>query len=121
MRKQKKFLAPLTILMGIIVIAAAGTWVIPAGKYSTLSYKDRQFIVESTDSTFVLPFTQAVTDSLHINISLKAFENGDISKPISIPGSYHRLKKNPQGIVSILQAPIKGIYETIDIILFVLL
>ncbi|HUQ67111.1 MAG TPA: hypothetical protein VM101_13200 [Flavitalea sp.] len=121
MPKQYKFLAPLTILMGIIVLVAAATWVVPAGIYSTLSYKDKQFIIVSPDSASVLPFSKTITDSLHISIPLKAFENGDISKPVSIPGSYHRLKKNPQGIVSILQAPIKGIYETIDIILFVLL
>jgi len=121
MPKQRKFLTPLTILMCIIVLAAGATWIIPAGKYNTLSYKDGHFIIETPDSAIVVPFTKAVTDSLHIQIPLKAFEDGEISKPISIPDSYHRLKKNPQGIISILKAPIKGIYETIDIILFVLL
>ena len=121
MSKQHKFLAPLTILMGIIVLAAAATWMIPAGKYNTLSYKDGRFIIQTPDSTILAPFTNATTDSLNIQIPLKAFETGEISKPISIPGSYHRLNKNPQGIISILKAPIKGIYETIDIILFVLL
>jgi len=121
MPKQHTFLAPLTILMGIIVLAAITTWLVPAGKYSTLSYKDGRFIIETPDSTISVPFTEAVTDSLNIQIPLKAFENGEISKPISIPGSFQRLNKNPQGIISILKAPIKGIYETIDIILFVLL
>jgi uncharacterized ion transporter superfamily protein YfcC len=121
MPKQQKFLTPLTILMCIIVLAAGATWIIPAGKYNTLSYKDGHFIIETPDSAIVVPFTKAVTDSLHIQIPLKAFEDGEISKPISIPDSYHRLKKNQQGIISILKAPIKGIYETIDIILFVLL
>lgn len=121
MPKQHKFLAPLTILMGIIVLAAIATWLVPAGKYSTLSYNDGRFIIETPDSTIAAPFTKAVTDSLNIQIPLKAFENGEISKPISIPGSFRRLSKNPQGIISILKAPIKGIYETIDIILFVLL
>ena len=121
MAKQRKFLTPLTILMVIIVFAAAATWLVPAGKYNTLSYKDGHFIIETADSIISAPFTKAVADSLHIQIPLKTFESGTISKPVSIPGSYHRLPKNPQGIISILQAPIKGIYETIDIILFVLL
>jgi uncharacterized ion transporter superfamily protein YfcC len=121
MPKQHKFLAPLTILMGIIVIAAVATYIVPAGKYNTLSYKDGHFIIQTPDSAIFAPFTQSTADSLNIRIPLKAFENAEISKPISIPGSYRRLKKNPQGIISILQAPIKGIYETIDIILFVLL
>jgi uncharacterized ion transporter superfamily protein YfcC len=121
MAKQRRFLTPLTILMVIIVFAAAATWLVPAGKYNTLSYKDGHFIIETADSIITAPFTKAVADSLHIQIPLKTFESGAISKPVSIPGSYHRLPKNPQGIISILQAPIKGIYETIDIILFVLL
>ncbi|RYZ18087.1 MAG: YfcC family protein, partial [Chitinophagaceae bacterium] len=33
----------------------------------------------------------------------------------------HRLSARPQGPVAVLQAPIKGIYESIDIILFILL
>ena len=121
MPKHRQFLAPLTILMGIIVLAAAATWLVPAGKYNTLSYKDGRFIIDTYDSVITVPFTKATADSLGIQIPLIAFENGDISKPISIPGTYHQLKKNPQGIISILKAPIKGIYETIDIILFVLL
>lgn len=121
MQKQRTFLSPLTILMTIIVIAAAATWIVPAGKYNTLSYKDGHFIITTPDTTIIAPFTKATTDSLHIQIPLTTFESGGISKPISIPGSYHRLPRNPQGIISILEAPIKGIYETIDIILFVLL
>lgn len=121
MPKQRTFLTPLTILMAIIVITAAATWLVPAGKYNTLSYKDGHFIIETADSTIVAPFTQAVTDSLHIQVPLKTFESGGISKPVSIPGTFHKLPKNPQGIIDIIQAPIKGIYETIDIILFVLL
>ena len=121
MPKQRTFLTPLTILMVIIVIAAIATWLVPAGKYNTLAYKDGHFVIETPDSSFIAPFSKATTDSLHIQIPLRTFESGEISKPISIPGSYHRLPKNPQGIISILQAPIKGIYETIDIILFVLL
>ena len=121
MPKQRTFLTPLTILMAIIVLAAAATWLVPAGKYNTLVYKDGQFIIQTPDSTITAPFKKETADSLAIQIPLKAFETGEISKPISIPGSYHRLPKKPQGIISILQAPIKGIYETIDIILFVLL
>jgi uncharacterized ion transporter superfamily protein YfcC len=121
MPKQRTFATPLTILMAIIVIAAAATWVVPAGKYNTLTYQNGHFVIATPDSTYVAPFNKATADSLHIQIPLKTFESGEISKPISIPGSYQRLPKNPQGIISILQAPIKGIYETVDIILFVLL
>ncbi len=67
-----------------------------------------------------MPFTQETADSLGIRISLESFSNGDI-KPVSIPGTYHRLEKNPQSIINILQAPLKGIDDTMDIILFLLM
>src|SRR5688500_6277696 len=121
MPKQHKFLAPLTILMGIIILAAVATWLIPAGKYNTLSYKDGHFVIHTPDTTILAPFTKATTDSLLIQIPLTSFESGEISKPISISVSFQKLDKDPQGIISILKAPIKGIYETIVIILFVLL
>src|SRR6185437_1466177 len=58
--------------------------------------------------------------SLHILIKADKFKNGDIRKPVSVPGTYHRLPENHQGIINIIEAPIKGIYDTIDIILFIL-
>lgn len=119
---KRTFPAPLTVLMIVIVIAAIATWLLPAGKYNTLSYKDgNSFIIETTDGEVQAPFTQKTIDSLGIRISLKSFEKGDIRKPVSIPGSYHRLEKNQQSFINILQAPLKGIYETIDIILFLLM
>jgi uncharacterized ion transporter superfamily protein YfcC len=57
---------------------------------------------------------------LQIKIALKSFASGAIRKPVSIPGSYQSLEKNGQGIIKILQAPLKGIYDSIDIILFIL-
>jgi len=68
-----------------------------------------------------LPFTQKTLDSLGIQIPLKNFEEGAIKKPVSVPGTYKTQASNPQGLLAILQAPIKGIYESIDIILFVLM
>ena len=38
-----------------------------------------------------------------------------------MPDTYHKSAQNPQGILEILQAPIKGIIDTIDIVLFILL
>jgi uncharacterized ion transporter superfamily protein YfcC len=68
-----------------------------------------------------LPLTQKTLDSLGINIPVEKFIDGDIRKPISVPGSYTVQKRNGQGLIKILQAPIKGIYDSIDIILFVLI
>ncbi|MXV15274.1 YfcC family protein [Hufsiella ginkgonis] len=116
----KKIPQPLTILVLIIVVAAALTWILPAGRYSTLTYRDKSFTVTSPSGEKALPFTQQTLDSLHILVKLTSFGNGDIRKPVSIPGTYQKLPGNRQGIVNIVEAPLKGIYDTIDIILFVL-
>ena len=60
-------------------------------------------------------------DSLGINITLQKFVDGDIRKPVSVPGTFTKQKRNGQGFISVLQAPIKGIYDSIDIILFMLI
>lgn len=42
------------------------------------------------------------------------------SKPQPIPGTYHRVEQNPQGLWEIFNAPIKGFYDAVDIALFVI-
>lgn len=122
MALKRKLPSPITILMIVIVAAALATWVIPAGEYNKLSYQEGSGFKLSTgkgDTTLAL--TQQTVDSLHIKISLEKFKSGAIRKPVSVPGTYHSMKKNGQGFLEILQAPLKGIMETIDIILFILI
>ncbi|WP_462254764.1 YfcC family protein [Ferruginibacter sp.] len=123
MAKLKKVPSPIPILMVVIIIAAVATWLVPAGRYNTLSANDdKSFAVLSAKGeTTTLPFTQKTLDSLQIKIALKSFATGAIRKPVSIPGSYQSLEKNEQGFIKILQAPLKGIYDSIDIILFILI
>jgi uncharacterized ion transporter superfamily protein YfcC len=122
MAKLKKVPSPVTILMVVIIIAAIATWLVPAGSYNTLSAnEDKSFTISAAKGeTTTLPFTQKILDSLQIKIALKSFATGGIRKPVSIPGSYQTLENNGQGIIKILQAPLKGIYDSIDIILFIL-
>ncbi|RYY35610.1 MAG: YfcC family protein [Sphingobacteriaceae bacterium] len=121
MAKLKKLPSPITILVIVILIAAAATWLLPAGEYDKLSYNGSdKFVVQSTSGERTLPFTQHTLDSLRIRIPLQKFSNGDIRKPVAIPGDYHTVASNKQGLVEVIQAPIKGLYDTIDIILFVL-
>ena len=120
MAKKRTIPSPITILMIVIIIASIATWLVPAGQYSTLSYKDDSFIITSPKGDTALPFTQRTLDSLQIHISPEKFKAGAIRKPVSVPGTYHHLERNGQGLVKILQAPLKGIYDTIDIILFIL-
>jgi uncharacterized ion transporter superfamily protein YfcC len=107
--------------MIVVVIAAISTWLLPAGQYSKLSVNNGQSFVLTTPSGDVnLPFTQKTLDSLTILIPVQKFIDGDIRKPVSVPGTFQRQERNPQGFLNILQAPIKGIYDSIDIILFIL-
>ncbi len=122
MSSFKKLPSPITILMIVIVIAAIATWLIPAGKYSTLSYKEGEnnFTYTAKEGGHAVPFTQRTLDSLKILIKLEKFMDGSIRKPVSIPGTYQNLPAHRQGPVDVITAPIKGVYDTIDIILFIL-
>ncbi|WP_169749172.1 YfcC family protein [Flavihumibacter petaseus] len=113
-------LSPLTILMIVVVIAAIGTWVIPAGQYSKLSVNGNNFVLTGAGSEVQLPYTQHTLDSLGMHIALEKFTNGDLRKPVSVPGTFQQTANTPQGFIQVLQAPVKGIHESIDIILFIL-
>jgi uncharacterized ion transporter superfamily protein YfcC len=44
MAGKRKLFSPITILMIVIIIAAIATWLVPAGRYDTLSYNEKSFI-----------------------------------------------------------------------------
>jgi uncharacterized ion transporter superfamily protein YfcC len=122
MPEKKKALSPITVLMIIAVLAAIATWLMPAGRYDKLSNKENDhFILTTEKARLDLPFSQKTLDSLHILIALEKFRTGSIQKPVSVPGSYHRVPQNREGPLGVLQAPIKGMYEAVDIFLFILL
>ena len=122
MSTKKGLPTPITILMMVIVLAAISTWLLPAGQYNKLSAdNNKSFIVTTPSGPVKLPFTQKTLDSLSIKIPLQKFINGDIRKPLSVPGSYQKMEKAPQGFLKILQAPVKGIVDSVDIALFILI
>jgi uncharacterized ion transporter superfamily protein YfcC len=121
MANKKKLYSPITILMIVIIIAAIATWLVPAGRYNTLSYNESKFILNYDTSQVVLPFTKRTLDSLQIQIAPDKFASGSIRKPVAVPGTFHRIKKNSQGFIEVLQAPLLGIIDSIDIILFLLI
>ncbi len=121
MSNNRSFPGPIPILMGVIIIAAISTWLLPAGQYNKLAVTGSSFSMSGDSSEVKLPLTQKTLDSLGIHIQVEKFIAGEIRKPISVPGTYTKHKRNGQGFLHILQAPIKGIYDSIDIILFVLI
>jgi len=94
---------------------------VPAGRYNTLSFQNNQFQINSDTTQISLPFTQRILDSLHVSIAPEKFATGSIRKPIAIPGTFHRLKSKTQGPIDVLEAPVLGILDSIDIILFLLI
>jgi uncharacterized ion transporter superfamily protein YfcC len=121
MSNKKSLPSPLTILMIVIILATICTWLLPAGQYAKLEANGKSFVMTSESGNTTLPLTQKTLDSLGILIQLQKFIDGDIRKPVSVPGTFKELEKNPQGFIKILQAPVKGIYDSIDVILFVLI
>lgn len=122
-KKYLAFPSPYTILMLVIILAAMATWLLPSGNYNTLKYDSdaKEFVIKSEGSSENVPATQEILTGLGIKIKLDKFVSGDIYKPIAIPDTYLKKESNPQGLWSIIQAPIKGIYDANDVILFVLI
>ena len=121
MANKRSFPGPIPILMLVIILAAIATWLLPAGQYNKLAVSGKTFSMTTDSSESALPLTQKTLDSLGINITIEKFIDGDIKKPISVPGTFYKQKRNQQGFINVLQAPIKGIIDSVDIILFVLI
>lgn len=123
MIQSLRFPTPYTVILIVIILSTLATWLIPAGRYDVLLYNEaqKQFIITSATGETALPAEEATLDRLGIPVALEKFTAGKIKKPVSIPGSYHPVDAEPLGVSDILFAPIKGTYEAIDIILFVLI
>lgn len=115
--------SPYTVIALVIVLAAVATWLLPAGAYRQLTYsaEAEHFVVSGKGEPQTLPATQETLTELGIRIPLEKFTGGSIYKPIAVPDTYESLPAQPQGPVEIAQAPVKGIYEAMDVILFVLI
>lgn len=123
MLSKLQFPTPYTVLMLVIIFAALLTWFLPAGNYDTLSYdsEENTFVISSIEGKEEVAASQEALNELGVMISLEKFEQGKIIKPISIPGTYKKVEEKPQDFFDIVFAPIKGMYETVDIIIFVLM
>ncbi|SFW21654.1 YfcC family protein [Cellulophaga fucicola] len=121
--KKIKFPSAQTILLVIAAAVAILTYLVPAGKYDTLTYNttENTFTRSSNETTTTIPATQEALTTLHINIPLEKFKNGDIRKPIGIPDTYKEIEAQPQGVMAFFKSPIKGIIEAADIIFLVLI
>ncbi|QNE65868.1 YfcC family protein [Fusobacterium hwasookii] len=123
-RKNFEFPTAYTVLFLILILVTVLTHVIPAGKYNRLSYEEstNEFVVETYGNGNInLEATQKNLDKLEIKIDVNKFIDGTIKKPMAIPNTYVKLDGKAQGFKELIIAPISGIVESIDIIIFVLI
>jgi uncharacterized ion transporter superfamily protein YfcC len=122
-RRKLSFPSAWLIVFILLVIAAVLTYIIPAGAYSTLVYNEESqafTITAPNGEESEAPAVQETLDQFGIKTQLEKLVDGTIWKPIAIPGSYERVDPQHQGIVEIIMSTVNGVYETIDIMLFVL-
>ena len=123
-KKKREFPTAFTVLFIILIFAAVLTYIVPSGKFSRLTYDaaNNEFVVtDQNDHTKMIPATQAVLDDFHVQLDLSKFEDGTIKKPIAIPGTYVQIEQRPQGILDVIKAPIIGVMDSVDIMIFVLI
>ena len=122
-RKNFEFPTAYTVLFLILIVVTILTHIIPAGKYARLSYVEttNEFVVDRQgEEGQNIAATQENLNNLGINIDVNKFIDGTIKKPMAIPNTYVSLEKQSQGLQDLIAAPISGIVESIDIIIFVL-
>lgn len=120
-KKKLSFPTAYTVLLIVAALVTLLTWIVPAGTYDKLSYADGAFTVAyATGKSKTFPATQETLNQLGIKVELSKFTDGDINKPVSLPGSYAEVTPNPQGLSDFFQAPIEGMYGSIDVVFFVL-
>ncbi len=121
-KKKFEFPTAITVLFIVIIFAAVLTWIVPAGQFAKLTYNadTTKFEVAYPDGSVTeMEATQESLDELGVTGNLDKFLDGSLYKPVAVPGTYEEVDPAPQGFLEVLMAPISGVYETIDIILFV--
>lgn len=122
MKRKFTFPTAYTVLFIVLILAAGLTYLVNAGAYAKLVYDmDNEVFIETfpDGTTRELEGTQKTLDELGVSSDIVKFQEGSINKPIAVPGTYEKVKANPQGIRELLLAPIQGVYDSIGIILFV--
>lgn len=122
MKRKFTFPTAFTVLFIVLILAVSLTYLVNAGAYAKLVYDlDNQVFIETfpDGTTRELEGTQKTLDELGVSSDIAKFQEGSINKPIAVPGTYEKVKANPQGIRELLLAPIQGVYDSIGIILFV--
>ena len=117
---KKNLLSPITILMIVIIIAAIATWLVPAGRYDTLSYNGKSFTIIQIAARFPFRLRNIRSTAYKFVSPLKNLNQARSGSRLQYRELSITCKKNSQGSIEILEAPLKGIIDSGDIILFLL-
>ncbi|MDO4690083.1 MAG: YfcC family protein [Fusobacterium sp.] len=122
-RKGFEFPTAYSVLFLILILVTVLTHIIPAGKYSRLTYstEEKVFLIDKVGmETKTLEANQENLSNLGINIDLNKFTEGTIKKPMAIPDTYERIEeKKAQGLAELIAAPVAGLMDSMDIVIFV--
>ena len=121
-KKKCHFPTAYTILAIIEVLVFFLTYIIPKGKYDTIEYSSKNFLIKFHNGTeMTINATEKVLNDFKIKIPLENFQKGYIKKPISIPGTYNRTTGESTNFFSLFLYPIKGLIDSSDISFFLMI
>jgi len=121
-KKKCHFPTAYTILAIIEVLVFFLTYIIPKGKYDTIEYSSKNFLIKFNNGTeMTINATEKVLNDFKIKIPLENFQKGYIKKPISIPGTYNRTTGESTNFFSLFLYPIKGLIDSSDISFFLMI
>ena len=121
-KKKRQFPSAFTVLFIILILAAVATHFLPTGTYGKLLYNPDtdMFDITAPDGTVTsMEATQETLDELDIKADLGLFLDESIYKPIAVPGSFEAIEGTPQGFIDCVMAIVEGVYDSIDIALFI--
>lgn len=131
--KKKKMLSSYTILFLIIAAVAVLTWVVPAGEYSPVCTDNTYEYAEIADTGVCIDSEKyaAATVAEVSETEKSILEDIGVDQDLVIPyeisdqdntiQEYNKVDTNGQGIWQVVNAPVNGFYEAVDIALFVLI
>ncbi len=117
---MKKFKMPdsFTILFLIIVVVAILSWIVPSGEYVN-QCTNGQAVIETEDGA-ICPNSEAAAKDLTYAISNGSELDSSLYNT-DYEYVYQTKEQTKQGVWQVLNAPVNGFYDAIDIALFVLI
>ena len=95
-KKKLSFPSCYTIMLIVLVLVMGLTYIVPSGKYATLSYNvDSNLFTVTYPNGDTLDYdaTQGTLNELGVKIDLEKFTDESIWKPVGIPGTYEYIEK----------------------------